>query len=89
MEHSRLGIAKPEAKNDENQKDNNMIHYETFESSSGDEMSRCMFESQALSFQNKDKVASSQEKEQKRLERVKRKERKVNEKMRVKKETAR
>ena len=66
-----------------------MVHYETFESSSGDEMSRCMFESQALSFQNKDKVASSQEKEQKRLERVKRKERKVNEKLKVKKETAR
>ena len=52
MELSRLGIQKPEsAKNEEgtnaNAKDNNnnMIHYETFESSSGDEMSRCMFES--------------------------------------------
>ena len=50
-----------------------MIHYETFESSSGDEMSRCIFESQALSFQNKDKVVSSKEKEQKRIERLKRK----------------
>ena len=88
MEKSRLGISKPESENKQdnsrNPKDsnqNNMIHYETFESSSGDEMSRCIFESQALSYQNKDKVVSSKEKEQKRLERVKRKERKVNEKL--------
>ena len=66
-----------------------MIHYETFESSSGDEMSRCVFESQALSFQNKDKVVSSKEKEIKRIERHKRKERKLNEKLKVKKETDR
>lgn len=67
-----------------------MIQYETFESSSGDEMSRCVFESQALSYQNKDKeVATSREKELKRLERLKRKERKMNEKLRAKNETAR
>ena len=96
MELSRLGIQKPESNkgedgtNGKNDKgDNNMIQYETFESSSGDEMSRCMFESQALSFQNKDKVVTSREKEAKRLERVKRKERKVNEKIKQKKETAR
>ena len=95
MELSRLGIQKPDSKggedaaNGKNDKDNNMIQYETFESSSGDEMSRCMFESQALSFQNKDKVVSSREKEAKRLERLKRKERKVNEKIKAKKETAR
>ena len=52
-------------------------------------MSRCIFESQALSYQNKDKVVSSKEKEQKRLERLKRKERKMNEKLKQKKETAR
>ena len=40
-----------------------MIHYETFESSSEDEMSKGIFESQALSFQNKDKQISSTEKE--------------------------
>ena len=66
-----------------------MVQYETFESSSGDEQSRCMFESQALSFQNKDKVVSSYDKELKRIERIKRKERKVNEKLKVKNETAR
>lgn len=49
-------------------------------------MSRCIFESQALSFQNKDKVATSKEKESKRVERLKRKERKVNEKIKIKKE---
>ena len=96
MEKSRLGISKPDSENKQdnsrNAKDsnqNNMIHYETFESSSGDEMSRCIFESQALSYQNKDKIVSSKEKEQKRLERVKRKERKVNEKLKAKKEDAR
>ena len=93
MERSRLGINKDEEGKDAGQtrggKDNNMIHYETFESSSGDEMSRCIFESQALSFQNKDKIVSSKEKEQKRLERLKRKERKVNEKLRAKKEDQR
>jgi hypothetical protein len=54
MERSRLGINKPESaqKEAEGNKhiNENMIHYETFESSSGDEMSRCLFESQALSF---------------------------------------
>lgn len=56
MELSRLGIQKPESNKNEgdgantNAKENNMIQYETFESSSGDEMSRCLFESQALSF---------------------------------------
>ena len=68
MELSRLGIQKPDSKGGEdaankNDKDNNMIQYETFESSSGDEMSRCIFESQALSYQNRDKVVSSKEKE--------------------------
>ena len=66
-----------------------MIHYETFESSSDDEMSKCLFESQALSFQNKDKVVTSKDKELKRIERLKRKERKVNEKLKVKKENDR
>ena len=66
-----------------------MIHYETFESSSEDEMSKGIFESQALSFQNKDKQISSTEKEQKRLERLRRKERKLNEKLRVKREEER
>lgn len=72
MEKSRLGISKPESETANkdsnavtrnNANNNNMIHYETFESSSGDEMSRCIFESQALSFQNKDKVVNSKEKE--------------------------
>ena len=70
MERSRLGISKPESEANKdgntgtrNNANNNMIHYETFESSSGDEMSRCIFESQALSFQNKDKVVNSKEKE--------------------------
>ena len=66
-----------------------MIHYETFESSSEDEMSKGLFESQALSFQNKDKQISSTEKEQKRLERLRRKERKLNEKIKVRKEEER
>ena len=84
MEQSRLGIprkttAEEDAKGAD--KDNHMIQYETFESSSEGEMSRCIFESQALSFQNKDKVVSSREKEQRRLDRLKRKERKVNEKL--------
>ena len=58
-----------------------MINYETFESSSENEMDRGLFESAALSYQNKEKIISSKEKEDKRLERVKRKERKVNEKL--------
>ena len=66
-----------------------MINYETFESSSEDEMSRCIFESQALSYQNKDKQQTSAEKEHKRLERMKRKERKINEKVKIKKEEER
>ena len=52
-------------------------------------MSRCIFESQALSFQNKDKLISSKDKEQKRIDRLKRKERKLNEKIKEKKEVAR
>ena len=91
MDLNRLGIPIPEsALKNESKKPDNMVQYETFESSSGDEEEKCMFESQALSFQNKDKkVATSQEKEQKRIERLKRKERKVNEKLKTKKETAR
>ena len=56
MEQSRLGIKKDDSKKKDaqaqNQDDNqnNMIQYETFESSSDDEMSKCLFESQALSF---------------------------------------
>ena len=52
-------------------------------------MSQCIFESQALSYQNKDKIVTSNEKEKKRIERLKRKERKVNEKLRAKREDAR
>ena len=52
-------------------------------------MSRCIFESQALSYQNKDKIATSNDKEKKRIERLKRKERKMNEKVKAKKEDAR
>ena len=97
MEKNRLGIGAESGNNatndvQTNQKQNapsHMIHYETFESSSGDEMSRCIFESQALSFQNKDKIVSSKEKEAKRIERLKRKERKMNEKLKQKKEDAR
>ena len=91
MELKRLGIPIPEsALQNDPKKPENMVQYETFESSSGDDEEKCMFESQALSFQNKDKrVATSQEKDQKRTERLKRKERKVNEKLKVKKETAR
>jgi len=65
-----------------------MINYETFESSSEGEMDRGLFESAALSYQNRDKITSN-EKEAKRLERVKRKERKNNEKLKLKKEEAR
>lgn len=94
MEQSRLGVPVPEkpvdtAASKGKDAQNNMIHYETFESSSGDEMSRCIFESQALSFQNRDKVTSSKDKEVKRIERLKRKERKVNEKIKIKKEDER
>ena len=68
IERSRLGIEPAENRDEAEltQKQggkSNMIQYETFESSSGDEMSRCLFESQARSFQNKDKVVSSKEKE--------------------------
>ena len=92
MEHSRLGVEKPPdtSGKDDGKKPVNMVQYETFESSSGDENEKCMFESQALSFQNKNqKVASSREKELKRIERLKRKEKKVNDKLKVKKETDR
>ena len=94
MERSRLGIS-PDGNQDsaatghKANAPNNMIQYETFESSSENEDQKCIFESQALSYQNKDKVVSSKEKEQKRIERLKRKERKLNEKLKVKKETAR
>ena len=57
MEQSRLGIQKPDsptAKDGDSKKPDNMVQYETFESSSGDENEKCIFESQALSFQNKD-----------------------------------
>jgi hypothetical protein len=54
-----------------------VINYETFESSSEDEMSRCIFESQVMSAQNKDKLMTSAEKEAKRIDRNKRKERKL------------
>ena len=61
-----------------------MIQYETFESSSGgEEMSQGIFESEALSFQNRDKKQNSQEKEAKRLERLKRKYKKVDDKVRA------
>lgn len=66
-----------------------VINYETFESSSEDEMSRCIFESQALSYQNKDKQQTSREKELKRIERAKRKERKISEKVKIKMEEER
>ena len=93
MERSRLG-KEPEGGKEQDSKlkanaPSNMIQYETFESSSGDEMSRCIFESQALSYQNKDKIATSNDKEKKRIERLKRKERKMNEKVKAKKEDAR
>lgn len=52
-------------------------------------MSKGIFESQALSYQNKDKQISSTEKEQKRLERLRRKERKLNEKLKAKREEER
>ena len=52
MEKSRLGVSKPDSETNKdgsaatrNNGNNNMIQYETFESSSGDEMSRCIFES--------------------------------------------
>lgn len=66
-----------------------MINYETFESSSENEMDRGLFESQALSYQNKDKIITSQEKEAKRIDRLKRKERKINEKLKLRKEDER
>lgn len=65
-----------------------MINYETFESSSEGEMDHGLFESAALSYQNRDKV-TSEEKEAKRVERIKRKERKNNEKLKLKKEEER
>ena len=61
-----------------------MIQYETFESSSGgEEMSHGIFESEALSFQNRDKRQNSQEKEAKRVERLKRKYKKVDDKVKA------
>ena len=75
--------------NQQQQKGNTAIvcNYETFESSSEDEMSHGAFESEAQSFQNKEnKVDSSSEKEQRRLERIRRKERKLNEKIKMKQE---
>ena len=56
-----------------------MINYETFESSSEGDIDHGLFESAALSYQNKEKV-TSEEKEAKRVERIKRKERKNHEK---------
>jgi hypothetical protein len=52
-----------------NKKFETVINYETFESSSGEELTQPMFESEALSFQNKGKLATSLEKEVKRAER--------------------
>lgn len=61
-----------------------MVQYETFESSSGgEEMSHGIFESEALSFQNREKRQNSQEKEAKRQERLKRKYKKVDDKVRA------
>lgn len=61
-----------------------MIQYETFESSSGgEEMSHGIFESEALSFQNRGKNLTSQEKEVKRIERQKRKNKKVSDKVKA------
>jgi hypothetical protein len=65
-----------------NKKFQTVIQYETFESSSGEEMTQTIFESEALSFQNKGKLPTSQEKELKRQERQKRKYRKMDEKVR-------
>lgn len=61
-----------------------MIQYETFESSSGgEEAQQCIFESEALSFQNQQKPNNSHEKEAKRIERQKRKYRKIDDKVKA------
>ena len=61
-----------------------MGNYETFESSpEQDENEPRLFESEYLSFQNRNKLPTSQEKETKRQERQKRKYRKINEKVRA------
>ena len=46
-----------------------VMQYETFESSSGEEMAHGLLESEALSFKNLEKRPTSQEKETKRIER--------------------
>lgn len=66
-----------------------MINYETFESSSEDEFSQGAFESACASLVNKEKnpkVDISDQIEQKRIERQRRKERKANEKVKNKME---
>ena len=61
-----------------------MVNYETFESSSDqDENEPRLFESEYLSFTNKNKLPTSQEKELKRAERQKRKYRNINEKVKA------
>ena len=61
-----------------------MVNYETFESSSDpDENEPRLFESEYLSFTNKNKLPTSQEKELKRAERQKRKYRKINDKVKA------
>ena len=62
-----------------------LLNYDTFESSSEDRFSQGAFESAAQSMDNKDKIASANQKasdifELKRIERQRRKERKANEK---------
>lgn len=61
-----------------------MVNYETFESSESDEeaeQDHIIFESEAQSFENKEHLITSQEKEAKRIERLKRKQRKLKEKI--------
>lgn len=65
------------------------VEYETFESSSGEENTQLIFESEALSFDNKRKQPTSKEKEVKRIERQKRKYRKLDDKVKVLREDER
>lgn len=74
--------AKDDKPSSHHKKFQTVVNYETFESSSGEEMQNVMFESEALSFQNRDKKATSQEREAKRAERQKRKYRKIDERVR-------
>lgn len=65
------------------------MDYETFESSSGEENTQVVFESEANSFQNRAKQVTSAEREAKRIERQKRKYRKLDEKVRALKDEER